>query len=318
VSTLITRCPLCQTAFRVTAAQLGAAAGLVRCGACSHVFEAQRQLVAAEPALNLPPGLVTPSPTAFGLDESYIRDLLREGPDTDAHTQPSCAPVHAGALATGPEEADAAPASAAGGADADADADAGEEAAALVDAQAPASPPAFAPPPIEIGTPAQAAPAPRRTGWILGCIAAALALLAQLAWHERDRLVRDPDWRPRLDTACALLGCTPARPRDTALIRSDGLVIRPAPGREGVLLVDALLSNLAAYPQAWPQLEIVFSDMQGRALAGRVFTPAEYLPAKPRGDMPVRQAVAVHLEISDPGANATNYRLFVRPAAGAG
>jgi hypothetical protein len=34
--------------------------------------------------------------------------------------------------------------------------------------------------------------------------------------------------------------------------------------------------------------------------------------------MPVRQAVAVHLEISDPGANATNYRLFVRPAAGAG
>ena len=55
MSTLITRCPLCQTAFRVTAAQLGAAAGLVRCGACSHVFEAQRQLVAAEPALNLPP-----------------------------------------------------------------------------------------------------------------------------------------------------------------------------------------------------------------------------------------------------------------------
>ncbi len=310
MSTLITRCPLCQTAFRVTAAQLAAAAGLVRCGACSHVFDAQRQLVAAEPALNLPPGLVTPSPTAFGLDESYIRDLLREGPETDASAS---ALADAGTVAMDADEA--APDAGATGETIGASAG---EAATDADAQLSGSPPAFAPPPIEIGTPAQAAPAPRRTGWILGCIAAALVLLAQLAWHERDRLVRDPDWRPRLDTACALLGCTPARPRDTALIRSDGLVIRPAPGREGVLLVDALLSNLAAYPQAWPQLEIVFSDMQGRALAGRVFTPAEYLPAKPRGDMPVRQAVAVHLEISDPGANATNSRLFVRPAAGAG
>jgi hypothetical protein len=34
--------------------------------------------------------------------------------------------------------------------------------------------------------------------------------------------------------------------------------------------------------------------------------------------MPVRQAVAVHLEIRDPGANATNYRLFVRPAPATG
>ena len=302
---LITRCPLCQTAFRVTAAQLGAAGGLVRCGACDHVFEAQRQQVSAEPGLNLPPGLVTPATGPAGLDESYIRDLLREEPQADA---PPSASTRADALATGPDEPDA---------EATATIDA-VDAPAIDEAQPPGSPPAFAPPPIEIGAPAKAAPAARRIGWVLGCIAATLALLAQLAWHERDRLVRDPHWRPRLDAACTLLGCTLARPRDTALIRSDGLLIRPAPGREGVLLVDALLSNLAAYPQAWPQLEIVFSDMQGRALAGRVFTPAEYLPARPRGDMPVRQAVAVHLEIRDPGANATNYRLFVRPAPGTG
>lgn len=303
MSALITRCPLCQTAFRITAVQLGAAGGLVRCGACSHVFEAERQLVSAEPELNLPPGLVTPAPAPVGIDESYIRSLLHEAPEADA---PPSASTRADALTMSPGEAGAAAAQTIGAG----------EAAADADAQLSGSPPAFAPPPIEIGTPA--APVRRRIGWTLGCVAAALALLAQLAWQERDRLVRDPHWRPRLDAACALLGCTLARPRDTALIRSDGLVIRPAPGREGVLLVDALISNLAAYPQAWPQLEIVFSDMQGRALAGRVFTPAEYLPGAPRGDMPVRQAVAVHLEIRDPGASATNYRLFVRPAAGAG
>jgi len=305
VPALITRCPRCQTAFRVTAAQLGAAAGLVRCGACDHVFEAERQQVSGEPGLNLPPGLVTPAPGPAGLDESYIRDLLREGPESAA---PPAAPTDSDALAEGHGAASAAVAATVAALDAP----------AIDAAQPPGSPPVFVPPPIEIGAPARAAPVPRRIGWMLGCIAAALALLVQLAWHDRDRLVRDPDWRPRLDAACALLGCTLARPRDTALIRSDGLLIRPAPGREGVLLVDALLSNLAAYPQAWPQLEIVFSDMQGRALAGRVFMPSEYLPAWPRGDMPVRQAVAVHLEIRDPGASATNYRLFVRPAPATG
>ena len=302
---MITRCPLCQTAFRVTAAQLGAAAGLVRCGACGHVFEAERQLVSGEPAVKLPPEFLNAAGAPAGVDESYIRELLREAPLADA--PPAPAPAGAAAPAGAPEARDHA-------------ALAGEpgDAAAVEEPQAPSAPPAFVPPPIEIGTPAPPPPPARRTGWILGCLAAALVLLAQLAWHDRERLVRDPAWRPRLDAACALFGCTLPRPRDTARIRSDGLVIRPAPGRDGVLLVDALISNLAAYPQAWPRLEIVFSDMHGRALAGRAFAPAEYLPAPPRGDMPVRQAVAVHLEIRDPGANATNYRLHVRPAAGGG
>ena len=36
----ITHCPQCQTAFKVTPAQLELAKGWVRCGRCSHVFEA--------------------------------------------------------------------------------------------------------------------------------------------------------------------------------------------------------------------------------------------------------------------------------------
>ena len=35
-----TRCPECQTTFRVTDSQLAAAAGMVRCGTCMHVFNA--------------------------------------------------------------------------------------------------------------------------------------------------------------------------------------------------------------------------------------------------------------------------------------
>ena len=43
---MITRCPKCGTAFRVTATQLQSAKGAVRCGSCLHVFKAQDFLIA--------------------------------------------------------------------------------------------------------------------------------------------------------------------------------------------------------------------------------------------------------------------------------
>ncbi|WP_369960054.1 MJ0042-type zinc finger domain-containing protein [Pseudomonas benzenivorans] len=42
--TFVTQCPHCRTSFRVNQAQLGAAHGVVRCGACLHVFNAAQQL----------------------------------------------------------------------------------------------------------------------------------------------------------------------------------------------------------------------------------------------------------------------------------
>jgi predicted Zn finger-like uncharacterized protein len=40
-----TRCPQCQTMFRITAAQLKARDGRVRCGRCQHVFPADQHLI---------------------------------------------------------------------------------------------------------------------------------------------------------------------------------------------------------------------------------------------------------------------------------
>jgi len=37
---LITQCPGCETSFKVTQAQLDAAKGAVRCGACLQIFQA--------------------------------------------------------------------------------------------------------------------------------------------------------------------------------------------------------------------------------------------------------------------------------------
>jgi predicted Zn finger-like uncharacterized protein len=53
---LFTQCPQCQTVFRVTVAMLRAAQGRVRCGRCSHVFNALTFLI-EQPASEAPPGI---------------------------------------------------------------------------------------------------------------------------------------------------------------------------------------------------------------------------------------------------------------------
>jgi hypothetical protein len=279
----------------------------VRCGACNHVFQAERHLVSAEPAVSGPAAEESRTVDACDIEQSYIEEMLLGFPAADAALSAATA-GDAEAAPAPQDEPDAAVAPV------------GETPAPPAQAQdQPDEPPprtidattrAFEPPPVEIEAPT--APRRRSVGWTISSAALVLLLLAQYGWHERDRLLRDDRTRPRLDAVCAALGCVLPRPAAPALVRSDGLVVRPAPGRAGVLLVDALLTNRAAYPQPWPALEIVFQDIEGRPLAGRVFAPQEYLPAPPAADMPVAQAVAVHLEIRDPGDEATNYHLRLR------
>jgi len=58
---MVTRCPKCNTAFRITSAQLQSAKGAVRCGSCLHVFKANDHLVTLPK--QSPPETVTPLPT---------------------------------------------------------------------------------------------------------------------------------------------------------------------------------------------------------------------------------------------------------------
>ena len=45
IDSFVTQCPNCRTSFRVNRAQLSAANGAVRCGACLHVYNAAQQLL---------------------------------------------------------------------------------------------------------------------------------------------------------------------------------------------------------------------------------------------------------------------------------
>lgn len=57
----VTQCPHCRTSFRISRAQLGAAHGAVRCGACLHVFNAAQQLLVDQTRASKP---AMPSPAA--------------------------------------------------------------------------------------------------------------------------------------------------------------------------------------------------------------------------------------------------------------
>jgi predicted Zn finger-like uncharacterized protein len=52
--TQITRCPHCQTTFRIRLEQLSAAKGAVRCGSCLQVFKAVEHLVSEKPKVSAP------------------------------------------------------------------------------------------------------------------------------------------------------------------------------------------------------------------------------------------------------------------------
>jgi predicted Zn finger-like uncharacterized protein len=82
----VTQCPHCRTSFRVNRAQLGAAHGAVRCGACLHVFNAAQQLLAQQqPAAKgstSAPGVGVPAPAKPG-------GAAASAPSTAAKTPPA-------------------------------------------------------------------------------------------------------------------------------------------------------------------------------------------------------------------------------------
>ncbi|MEF2266708.1 DUF3426 domain-containing protein [Janthinobacterium sp. LS2A] len=70
---LATKCPHCNTIFRVAADQLKLRGGIVRCGTCREVFDGNAALVdpaAASPFLTSAPGTAAPLPDSYPADNS--------------------------------------------------------------------------------------------------------------------------------------------------------------------------------------------------------------------------------------------------------
>ncbi|WP_075185893.1 DUF3426 domain-containing protein [Teredinibacter haidensis] len=140
-----------------------------------------------------------------------------------------------------------------------------------------------------------------------------IALVAQVAWLQFDRLNRTEPYRSYYAQACQWLNCTLPPLVNRAEIHAVNLVVRSHPERSNALVVDAVLQNAAAFPQRFPSLDLVFTDMQDQPVAARRFEPREYLGGEMAGkdSMPSKQPIHIALEIADPGPKAVGYRITI-------
>jgi len=145
--------------------------------------------------------------------------------------------------------------------------------------------------------------------WLwLAVPALALGLVVQIAVADRARLAADPVWRPRIIALCDLLRCQVPAWHEPAALHIISREIRPHPSAPGVLLVTATFRNDAAFAQAWPQLQLSLTNLDGDSFGLRRFSPREYLgsdPATPLID--AGQSATITLEIVDPGRRAVAF-----------
>lgn len=150
---------------------------------------------------------------------------------------------------------------------------------------------------------------PSNTPWVIGNLVLMLALVLQVVYFSRDELAKDASLRPWLVQMCQITNCTLTQPYDIKQIDIIGREVRTHPSARKALIASTTLINNASFVQPFPLLTVVFSDINGKPMAQRRFTPREYLnnivdlDAGMTPDMPVR----IELELVDPGKAAVNY-----------
>ncbi len=323
---ILSRCPKCETTFRVTPEQLRARQGMVRCGRCGAAFNALDNLaagVAPETPRSAVPGLAVPAPEPRpepappppspqpaalaplpGVEIEFpplIGSDRDEGEAGSAQAETHRASAELPSVALVPTTGDL-------------------PTPPQVEAATQGSPPTEASlpepeAPVEIGAAEEDRPS-RWRGFLLGSGVFVLALLAlgQLAYLFRQEAAQAyPQSRPLLESFCAQFGCRVNLPRNDELISIETSDLQPDANRKGHLILGATIRNRAEVAQDVPHLELTLTDARDRALARRVFAPADYLPpdTETRAGIAAGAELAVHLVLDAASIGASGYRLYV-------
>ncbi len=336
---MLTRCPACDTRFRVTAEQIKARFGRVRCGACQHAFNALDSLI-EEPMLVHPaPSVPARSAAVVDLGTKLAVSPATEGspygaptfvddsapmpdsaqdisgfdlPEADQAPRDADSPVDAGAAADTPSDPVAPmPAHESGlvtPLEADmARQDASEAEAVESDADAPEAE-------VHDWDDVVAEPQPRRWPWITGSLFALLILGLQVALAFRvEMAVVWPEAKPALVSLCDLAGCEVGLPAKVGLVGIEASDLHPDTEIKGRLTLTATLKNRAPFAQEFPHLELTLTDTADKPVARKVLAPADYLPPRtPTADgMPPNADIAVTVRVDSGDMAASGYRLYL-------
>jgi len=306
---MLTRCPRCQTTFRVTPEQLKARQGKVRCGECQEVFNALDTLIEAPaPPVMAAEVPVLPTPNLAPLEEEATPTPVDEAPPSAQQTDAAIETLDetANADAAG-EPTDAEMEDEVTEAEAPADAEAAIEPAAEPEAESAPGAAEAAPEPALVAPPRR-----RAWPWLVGALTALGVLSLQAAMHFRTELaVLHPETKPWFAAACEIAGCTLLLPRKAELVSIETSDLHPENG--GRLGLSATLKNRAPFAQEFPHLEITLTDTADRALVRRVLAPPEYLAAGTAigAGFSAGREMPVDLSIEVADIPAVGYRLYL-------
>lgn len=137
----------------------------------------------------------------------------------------------------------------------------------------------------------------------------AAGLLAQIGYRHLDRINQHETIRPWLLTLCEVAGCALPTRQDSTLIASSRLSIEPHPDYQNASRVVLSFRNTASFSQPLPAIELAYSDIQGREVAGRRFYPKHYHIEPTTFTMPAGDSVTAQLDFANPAAGAVNYQV---------
>lgn len=298
---LITRCPACQTSFRVVPDQLRISDGWVRCGRCQQIFDANAALVddatrtspqADSPAQPTPgseavepTGTAEPNNPLEPIDPTLGPDLPE--PSASAQSLVSDLSLGFGAI----DEPVPVPADVLLPPVLTMDDGIDLPLPAPIDTQAE---PAGVPDPAAFETPA-AAPRPEvsflrhlrqpsvwqhtpvRVGLAVFAVALALTLTLQGAMQERDRIAAMfPQVKPALAWICQQLGCTVSGLRQIEAVVIDSSSLNKL--RADTFRLALVLRNTSALEIAMPAIELTLTDSQDQPVLRRVLLAHEFSP----------------------------------------
>lgn len=146
--------------------------------------------------------------------------------------------------------------------------------------------------------------------WLLAILTMIAAGLLQYAYYERALLVQHNELRPWLEKLCLYARCELPEPRDPTRIELTHKNVYTHPNQPQALMISATIVNQAEFQQAFPRIDIIFSNVRGQDVAGRRFSPEEYLniPAEQISKMEPGEPVSFNIEIMDSGTELMSYR----------
>ena len=327
---LFTRCPKCETVFRVTTRHLQASGGQVRCGRCQSIFDAFASLTAKPPAENqaragqdeIPPSL----PESETEMDSTRAPATAPDPapdsvsDARAEPAPEVAP-QSSTSASSSSPGDSATSGRAGESSEPAshseEDDTGEAAGPTVE-QSKRSRKRR-----EDETPAnlfewefKPAPAVRRTGlWSSLSFLLLICAIAQVGYIFRiDLMVRYPQLQPVYQSVCRWLTCQIELPRLADQLNIDASDLQLVdPEKPNIVQLTALVRNRAGVPVEYPAFELTLTNAQQQVVARRIFMPADYLddPEKADAGLGGHQELAVNLYLDTGPLRAAGYRIYL-------